>query len=214
MILMRTPLSRRTLLRGAGTAMALPLLEAMMPSAHAADIAARPKRLQIFYTPNGMMMEGFRPKSIGAGLDLPPILAPLAPHRDYISVISGLGHPSAAAMGDRPAGHGRSCPAFLTGTHVRQTEGSDIRCDVSVDQVFAQHLGNATPLSSLELGIDQASLLGSCDIGYSCAYTNGISWANPTVPLPVTANPRDVFERLFGDGDALDSSSRLAQLRP
>lgn len=213
MIVLRNPLSRRTLLRGAGTAMALPLLEAMMPAARAADIAARPKRLQIFYTPNGMMMEGFRPKSIGAGLDLPPTLAPLAPHRDYISVISGLGHPSAAAMGDRPAGHGRSCPAFLTGTHVRQTEGSDIRCDVSVDQVFAQHLGNATPLSSLELGIDQASLLGSCDIGYSCAYTNGISWANPTVPLPVTANPRDVFERLFGDGDALDASSRLAQLR-
>lgn len=213
MIVMRDPLSRRTMLRGLGTVMALPLLEAMMPSAKAADIAARPKRLQIFYTPNGMMMDHYRPVSQGSGLALPPILEPLAPHRSQISVITGLGHPAAAAMGDRPAGHGRSCPAFLTGTHVKQTEGTDIRCAISVDQVYANHLGDATQLSSLELGIDQASLLGSCDIGYSCAYTNGISWRNPTVPLPVTANPRDVFERLFGDGDALDEQSRLAQLR-
>jgi len=213
MILLRKPLPRRTMLRGLGTMIALPFLEAMMPAAKAADIAARPKRLQIFYTPNGMMMENFRPTSQGPGLVLPSTLEPLAPHRQYISVISGLGHPSAAAMGDRPAGHGRSCPAFLTGTHVKQTEGTDIRCAISVDQVYANHLGEATQLSSLELGIDQASLLGSCDIGYSCAYTNGISWRNPTVPLPVTANPRDVFERLFGDGDALDAKARLGQLR-
>lgn len=213
MIVLRKPLARRTMLRGLGTMMALPFLEAMMPAAKAADIAARPKRLQIFYSPNGMMMENFRPTSQGSGLVLPPTLEPLAPHRRYISVISGLGHPSAAAMGDRPAGHGRSCPAFLTGTHVKQTEGTDIRCAISVDQVFANHLGETTQLSSLELGIDQASLLGSCDIGYSCAYTNGISWRSPTVPLPVTANPRDVFERLFGDGDTLDAKDRLAQLR-
>lgn len=209
----RRPLSRRTMLRGLGTTMALPFLEAMMPNARAADIAARPKRLQVFYSPNGMMMQNFRPAADGTALALAPTLEPLAPHRDTITIVSGLGHPQAAAMGDRPAGHGRSCPAFLTGTHVRQTEGSDIRCAVSMDQVYARHLGDATQLSSLELGIDQASLLGSCDIGYSCAYTNGISWLNPTVPLPVTANPRDVFERLFGDGDALDEKSRLAQLR-
>jgi hypothetical protein len=213
MRILRKPLSRRTMLRGVGTTMALPFLEAMMPAAHAADLPARPKRLQIFYSPNGMMMDGFLPATRGKGFALPPTLEPLAPHRAAISVISGLGHPMAAAMGDRPAGHGRSCPAFLTGTHVRQTEGTDIRCGVSVDQVYARHLGDATMLSSLELGIDQASLLGSCDIGYSCAYTNGISWRNPTVPLPVTANPRDVFERLFGDGDALDAASRQAQLR-
>lgn len=213
MIVLRKPLSRRTMLRGTGTMIALPFLEAMMPAAHAADIAARPKRLQVFYTPNGMMMEHFRPATVGAGFALPATLEPLAPHRDMLAVISGLGHPQAAALGDRPAGHGRSCPAFLTGVHVRQTEGSDIRCGISVDQVYANYLGDATPLSSLELGIDQASLLGSCDIGYSCAYTNGISWRNPTVPLPVTANPRAVFERLFGDGDALDAASRLAQLR-
>ena len=213
MMIPRKPLNRRTMLRGMGSLMALPFLEAMMPSARAADIAARPKRLQIFYSPNGMMMKDFRPAAEGAGFALPSTLEPLAPHRHRIAVVSGLGHPSAAAMGDRPAGHGRSCPAFLTGTHVKQTEGTDIRCAVSVDQVYAQHLGDATQLSSMELGIDQASLLGSCDIGYSCAYTNGISWRNPTVPLPVSANPRDVFERLFGDGDATDAAGRLAQLR-
>jgi hypothetical protein len=213
MILPRSSLSRRRMLRGAGTMLALPLFEAMLPSARAAEIAARPKRFQVFYTPNGMMMGDYRPATAGKGFTLPPILEPLAPFRERMVVISGLGHPMAAAMGDRPAGHGRSCPAFLTGTHVRQTEGSDIRCAISADQVYARQIGEATQLPSLELGIDQASLLGSCDIGYSCAYTNGLSWLNPTVPLPVAANPRDVFERLFGDGDALDPASRLAQAR-
>ncbi|GGD70441.1 DUF1552 domain-containing protein [Croceicoccus mobilis] len=208
----RTPLNRRTLLRGTGAGIALPFLEAMMPSAAAAEVAARPKRLQVFYTPNGMTMDEYRP--VGAGpLKLTKTLEPLEPFRNKVSVITGLGHPQAAAMGDAAAGHGRSCPAFLTGTHVRQTEGPDIRAGISMDQVFAQHLGDATQLSSLELGIDQASLLGSCDINYSCAYTNGISWLTPTVPLPVDANPRTVFERLFGDGDALDEKSRQARLR-
>jgi len=211
MMLPRKPLPRRTVLRGLGIAIALPMLEAMAPAARAMDAAARPKRLSVFYTPNGMMMDQFRPAAPGSLAGLPPILAPLEPFRERIAVVTGLGHPMAAAMGDRPAGHGRSCPAFLTGTHVRQTEGSDIRCAVSVDQVYAKWLGEATPLTSIETGIDQASLLGSCDIGYSCAYTNGISWLSPTVPLPVTANPRDLFERLFGDGDAGDD--RAAMLR-
>jgi len=213
MIIRRSPLDRRTVLRGLGTAMALPFLEAMMPRASAADIAARPKRLQVYYTPNGMTMDPYRPTGAGKGLVLTETLAPLASHREDILVVSGLGHPQAAAMGDRPAGHGRSCPAFLTGTHAKQTEGPDIRCGISMDQVFASHLGDATPLASLELGIDQASLLGSCDINYSCAYTNGISWLTPTVPLPVTANPARVFERLFGDGDALDEATRIARLK-
>ena len=213
MIVRRVALSRRTVLRGLGTTLALPFLEAMMPSARAADIAQQPKRLSVFYTPNGMTMGEYRPAARGRDFALSPTMAPLAPFRDDMVVVSGLGHPQAAAMGDRPAGHGRSCPAFLTGAHARQTEGPDIRCGVSMDQVFAAHQGDATQIPSLELGIDQASLLGSCDINYSCAYTNGISWLTPTVPLPVTANPRDVFERLFGDGEALDATSRLAQAR-
>lgn len=212
MRLLRPAMSRRALLRGIGTTMALPLLDAMIPSSAAAEASARPKQLQVFYSPNGMMMDGFRPAAAGP-LVLPQTLEPLAPFRDQVTVVTGLGHPSAAAMGDAPAGHGRSCPAFLTGVHVRQTEGTDIRCGISMDQAFAQALGDATQLPSMELGIDQASLLGSCDINYSCTYTNGISWRNPTVPLPVTVNPRDVFERLFGDGDALDARSRAAQFR-
>ena len=119
MRILRAPIARRTLLRGAGTAIALPFLEAMAPAARAADRAARPKRLQVFYSPNGMMMDGFRPAGSGGALVLPDTLAPLAPFRDRVSVVTGLGHPQAAAMGDRPAGHGRSCPAFLTGVHVR-----------------------------------------------------------------------------------------------
>jgi hypothetical protein len=213
MIIARKPLDRRTLLRGVGTAMALPFLEAMMPRAQAADIASRPKRLQVFYTPNGMIMKPYRPTKVGAGLELSYTLEPLAKHREHVSVFSNLGHPMASTVGDRPSGHGRSCPAFLTGAKAKQTEGPDIQVGVSMDQVFAAHLGDATPLSSLELGIEQASLLGSCDINYSCAYTNGISWLSPTVPLPVTSNPRTVFERLFGDGDTLDAQSQLAQLR-
>ncbi|EIZ81057.1 hypothetical protein WSK_0449 [Novosphingobium sp. Rr 2-17] len=212
-VIRRPALSRRTVLRGLGTAMALPFLEAMAPSARAMDVTARPKRLQVFYSPNGMTMPEFMPKGMGTDFTLSPTLSPLAPHRDSVAIVTGLGHPQAAAMGDASAGHGRSCPAFLTGTHVKQTEGPDIRAGVSMDQVYAAHLGDATALSSLELGIDQASLLGSCDINYSCAYTNGISWLTPSVPLPVTANPRDVFERLFGDGDAVDAAARAAQAR-
>lgn len=212
-ILRHQPKSRRTVLRGLGTVMALPLLEAMMPSAQAAEGMQRPRRLQVFYSPNGMTMGAYRPASAESDFELPPVLEPLQPYRNDIVVVSGLGHPQAAAMGDRPAGHGRSCPAFLTGAHARQTEGPDIRCGVSMDQVFAAHVGDATQIPSLELGVDQASLLGSCDINYSCAYTNGISWLTPNVPLPVSANPRDVFERMFGDGEVQDENSRLMQIR-
>lgn len=213
MMIPRPILSRRTLLRGAGAAMALPFLEAMAPSAKAADRMARPRRLFVFYTPNGMMMDQFRPAATGMDYALTPTLGPLEKFKSRMSVITGLGHPQAAAMGDLSAGHGRSCPAFLTGTHVRQTEGTDIRCAISMDQAYARHLGDATALPSIEAGIDQPSLLGSCDIGYSCAYTNGLSWMNPTVPLPVAANPAEIFERMFGDGDAVDAAAQAARLR-
>ena len=152
MIFPRQAMPRRTVLRGLGATMALPLFEAMIPTARAADIAARTKRLQVFYTPNGMMMPNFRPTTQGGKLVLPSTLEPLAPFADRVTVISGIAQPSAAAMGDIAAGHGRSCPAFLTGTHVRQTEGSDIRCAVSVDQVFAAHVGDATPLEFARTG--------------------------------------------------------------
>jgi hypothetical protein len=209
--ILRQPLSRRTVLRGLGTAVALPLMEAMLPAR--ATEAARPKRLAIFYSPNGMIMESFRPKQAGRDYTLPPTLEPLAPFRNELTVISGLAHYQASEFGDGPGGHGRACPAFLTGTHARRTEGADIHAGISMDQVVANHIGRETPIASLELGIDPPSLLGSCDVGYSCTYTNTLSWRSPTVALPVTVNPRDVFERLFGDGEALDEASRRAQLR-
>jgi hypothetical protein len=209
MIIKRRHLDRRTVLRGMGTALALPLLEAMLPNARAGEVAVRPKRLQTLYSPNGMIMQNFRPAQTGSGYAMPPTLEPLAPFRKKFTVITGLANQKAIGG----AGHGPSCPAFLTGVAVRRTEGSDIYCGISMDQVVANQFGRQTPLPSLELGIDPPSLLGSCDIGYSCTYTNTLSWRSPTVALPVTVNPRDVFERLFGDGDALDADSRRRQMQ-
>jgi hypothetical protein len=205
----RKLLGRRAVLRGMGTVMALPLLEAMLPSARAADSASRPKRLQTLYSPNGMIMQNWRPTQVGRDFALSPTLQPFAPFRERLTVISGLA--SNQAVG--PAGHGRSCPSFLTGVRPRPTEGSDLQCGISVDQVVAQHHAEDTQLASLELGIDPPSLLGSCDINYSCTYTNTLSWSNPTTALPVTVNPRVVFELLFGDDDTLDEGARLAQLK-
>jgi len=206
-------LDRRAVLRGLGTAMALPMLEAMLPTARAAEPAARPKRLQVFYTPNGMIMQSFTPAKTGRDYPMSATLAPLEPFRNRFTVITGLAHYQASALGDGPGSHGRSCGAYLTGAHPKRTEGSDLQCGMSMDQIVARHFGETTQLASLELGIDPPSLLGSCDVGYSCTYTNTLSWRSPTVALPVTVNPRDVFERLFGDGDALDDKSRLAQLK-
>jgi hypothetical protein len=210
----RQTLDRRTVLRGLGTALALPLMESMLPAARAAEpAAARPKRLQVFYTPNGMIMKRFTPEKAGRDFPLSATLAPLEPFRNQITVITGLAHYNASALGDGPGSHGRSCGAYLTGAHPKRTEGSDLQCSISMDQVVARHFAQDTQLASLELGIDPPSLMGSCDVGYSCTYTNTLSWRSPTVALPVTVNPRDVFERLFGDGDAADEKSRLAQLK-
>lgn len=206
------PIDRRTVLRGLGTVLALPLLEAMQTS-FAAGAGLKAKRLQIFYMPNGMRMDRFTPAKDGRDYPLSQILEPLAPYRDRFSVITGLGHYNANALGDGPGSHGRSCGAYLTGAHPKRTEGSDLYCGISMDQVVAGHIGESTPLTSLELGLEPPSLLGSCDVGYSCTYTNTLSWRSPTVALPVTVNPREVFERMFGDSEATDEMSRAQQLR-
>lgn len=206
-------LSRRTLLRGVGAAIALPAMESLIPSAMAAaTLENRPRRLSVFYIPNGLHMPQFTPATAGKNYQLTPILEPLARHRDKFSVITGLAHYNASALGDGPGSHGRSCGAWLTGAHPKRTEGADIFCGVSMDQVIAVQTGQHTQLASLELGIEPPSLLGSCDVGYSCTYTNTLSWRSPTSPLPVTVKPADVFERLFGDTSALDEKSRKAQL--
>ena len=214
MIITSKPMGRRTLLRGAGTMMALPLLEAMVSGAQAAEAAqAVRKRLQVIYTPNGMMMENWTPASGEDGFAYSPILKPLEPFRSKITVFTGLSHVQAEALGDGAGDHGRCCGGYLTGIHVKKTEGADITSGVSMDQLVAKEFGDKTQIPSLELGLEPPSLVGSCDSGYSCAYTNTLSWSSPTTPLPVTINPREVFERLFGDGDSLDTKSRMAQLR-
>lgn len=214
MIITRKPLARRTMLRGMGTLLSLPLLEAMIPSARAAEQAARArKRLEVIYMPNGMDMDNFFPKELGADYIMPATLKPLEPYRAHFAVVSGLDHAQAEALGDGAGDHGRCCGSYLTGVHVKKTEGADLKSGVSMDQLVAKQFGEATQIPSLELGLDPPSLVGSCDSGYSCAYTNTLSWADASTPLPVTTNPRDVFERLFGDSDSLDPKGRLAQMR-
>ncbi|HXC59912.1 MAG TPA: DUF1552 domain-containing protein [Steroidobacteraceae bacterium] len=206
MNIMREALNRRTLLRGLGTAMSLPLLDAMLP-ARAGDVAARPRRLQIFYTPNGMIMENYTPAKVGKDFPLSPTLQPFAPYKERMTVLTGLAHQETAD------GHAQGCAGFLTGVKPRATEGADLQCGISIDQVIGNHYADQTLLPTLELGIDVPSQLGSCVPAYSCAYTNTLSWRDESNPLPVTVNPRDVFERMFGDGDALDAASRVAQQR-
>jgi hypothetical protein len=215
MIITRKAMNRRTLLRGTGAVLALPLMEAMMPaSSHAAEAAAAArKRLHVIYTPNGMMMEHWTPAKAGADYEMTPILKPLEPYRNKFQVISGLDHGQAEALGDGAGDHGRCCGTYLTGMHVKKTEGADLTNGVSMDQVVAKQYAELTQIPSLEMGLEPPSLVGSCDTGYSCAYTNTLSWSNPSTPLPVTVNPREIFERLFGDGDSLDAKSRLAVLK-
>ena len=214
MIIRRKPMGRRTVLRGMGATLALPLLEAMMTSASAAETAAKARmRLQVIYMPNGMMMPNFTPAQKGDGYALTPILKPLEPYREKFTVISGLAHKQAEALGDGGGDHGRSCGSYLTGVHVKKTEGADITSGPSLDQIVAQQFSEQTQIPSLELGLDPPSQVGSCDTGYSCAYTNTLSWRTASTPLPVTINPREVFERIFGDGDSLDAKTRLVRLR-
>ena len=215
MIITRKAMNRRTLLRGTGAVLALPLMEAMMPaSSRAAEAAAAArKRLHVIYAPNGMMMEHWTPAKAGADYEMTPILKPLEPYRNKFQVISGLDHGQAEALGDGAGDHGRCCGTYLTGMHVKKTEGADLTNGISMDQVVAKQYAELTQIPSLEMGLEPPSLVGSCDTGYSCAYTNTLSWSNPSTPLPVTVNPREIFERLFGDGDSLDAKSRLAVLK-
>ena len=211
MIITRKSLSRRTVLRGVGAALALPLLDSMVPA------FAQPTRVLRFgaiYVPNGMSLPHFFPKSSDAGFTLSPILQPLAPVRDYLNVFSGLSNLEAQAKGSEGVGdHSRGAGTFLTGVHIRKTEGSDIRAGISVDQIAAQSIGQDTQVRSLGLAMESNEIAGACDAGYSCAYMNTISWATPTTPLPMERDPRAVFELLFGGSDSTDRAARLASIR-
>ncbi len=212
---MTTTLSRRTLLRGLGTAIALPWLEAMAPttalaqSIVSADRQA-PRRLGIVYVPNGIHMPAWSPSQVGTAFDLPELLQSLEPFRDYLTVLSGLTCDKARANGDGPGDHARAMAAFLTCMQPRKTNGADFRVGMSMDQLAAQRIGQATRLASLELGIERGQFSGDCDSGYSCVYSANLSWRTPTTPMPKEVNPKSVFERLFGAGDPNESQKSKA----
>lgn len=201
---------RRTFLRGVGTAIALPWLEAMSPLA-AAPATARPLRMAFVYVPNGVNMADWTPSAESADFALPKILEPLAPHRNELQIISGLAHRTAYPNGDGAGDHARASASFLTGMQARKTAAQDVRVGVSVDQVAAAHLGGRTRLPSLELSCDKGQQAGACDSGYSCAYQFNLSWRTPTTPLPPEVDPRLVFERLFSDGLPGESAEARAR---
>ena len=195
----RKHLSRRTVLRGMGAAVALPLLDSMTPAF--AATSEPPRRLGFVYVPNGVVLADWTPKGEGSEFELSRILRPLEPVKSHLVVISGLAHKNGDALGDGPGDHARAGGSYLTGAHPHKTAGADIHNGVSVDQIAAGHLGAQTRLASLELGCEESRTVGNCDSGYSCAYTNSIAWRSPTTPMPPETNPRMAFERLFGADD-------------
>lgn len=222
------PINRRRFLRGVGTAMALPVLEGMAPLATAAQAATgaavargakaaervRPNRMVYIFVPNGMHMADWKPATQGADFALPYILEPLKNVKSEFSVLTGLAQNNARALGDGGGDHARSSATFLTGVHPRKTSGADIQAGISVDQLAAHHVGKQTRFPSLEIGIERGAQAGNCDSGYSCAYSSSISWRSETTPVAKEINPRQVFERLFGNGDSEEESeSRLRRNR-
>src|SRR5689334_22989981 len=213
------PLPRRTFLRGLGAAVALPLLDSMVPPLSAFDSSKPPIRLGYVYTPNGIIGACdksprpfmWTPKTTGSNFEFSPTMKALEPFREQVNVFSGLAQVTGRALGDGPGDHARATATFLTGVHPRKTGGADFQLGISADQIAAKELGRFTQLSSLELGLEAQPLAGNCDSGYTCAYMS-MSWRGPTSPLPAEINPRAVFERLFGDGDSTDTAAQVARL--
>lgn len=195
------PISRRTVLRGLGTTMALPLLEGMLPRTALGGVASQaPRRMAFLSFPMGAWMPYWMPKTPGADYEMTPCLEPMAEHRKDMIVLGGLACDKANANGDGAGDHARAGGAFLTGAQPRKTSGANFQVGVSADQVAAARLGDRTRFRSLELAIDRFRTAGNCDSGYSCVYEHTLSWRNATTPMPTETNPRQVFDRLFGDG--------------
>ena len=200
-------LPRRTFLKGLGTAIALPVMESLLPRGLAAAEAltggkAAPRRMAFVYVPNGANMADWTPAATGADFELPLILEPLREHKKDFSVLTGLAQDKGFAHGDGPGDHARASATFLTGAHPRKTGGADIKVGISVDQFAAQKIGDRTRFASLELGTDKARLAGNCDSGYSCAYSFNISWKSENQPMPPEVDPRLVFDRMFNNGNS------------
>ena len=198
--------SRRHFLKGLATTLALPSLASVRAAAPA---AAAPTRLAFVYIPNGVNLDRWRPTG---GNSLSETLQPLAGLRDHFSVMRGLDHEKAEANGDGAGDHARANATFLTGCQARKTAGADIRAGVSVDQIAAQQIGHLTRIPSLELSTDPPRRSGACDSGYSCAYQFNLAWRGESMPAPAERDPRLVFEKLFGSGNAeQDARRRLKQ---
>jgi len=199
MFITKKHLSRRTFLHGVGVTIALPFLESMVPAGTAlAQTAARGKtRFGAIYFPHGATMDKWTPAADGSNFDLSEILQPLKPFTKQVNIVSDLSHPQAYGGGSATSNHNRSAATFLSGAHAEA--GPKPHLGITMDQYAAQHIGQDTPLPSLELMIEEATL--SCGDGLSCAYRDTISWQNATSPLPMENNPQVVFEKLFGDGN-------------
>jgi hypothetical protein len=203
MIITKRSLPRRTFLRGAGVAVALPLLDAMVPAltAQAKTAAAPVPRLGFIYTPNGYIRRYWAPKGTGKDWEVTPSLQALDAYRNDVLLVTGLAQRAADPLGEPPGPHSRASGAWLTGVKVKRTEGADVRAGRSADQFAAAHLGQDTLLPSLELAIEQnEKMIGNCEAGYTCVYQNTLSWRDATTPMPMETNPRVAFERLFGTG--------------
>jgi Protein of unknown function (DUF1552) len=214
MIVTGRHLPRRTFLKGLGAAVALPMLDAMTPAFAGPAASGGPTRLAFIYVPNGVTLDQWTPAGVGRSFEFSRILKPLEPFRDCTMVLTGLAQQNANQLGDGPGDHARAAACYLTGVHPKKTAGADIQAGISVDQIAAAHLGTATRFPSIELGCDDSRTVGNCDSGYSCAYTNSVSWRSPSSPMPPETNPRLAFERLFGGLDAgLDAETRARRRR-
>ncbi len=203
----RFRISRRTMLRGIGTALALPTLEAMLPTHTFAAPSAQsppgtdpPIRMAFLCVPNGKHMPDWTPTQEGKDFEVQSILQPVAKFKSEMLLLSGLTLNGGRDLGDGPGDHARSCASFLTSAHPKKTHGADIRNGVSIDQVLATATGTRTRFASLELGVEPSAQSGNCDSGYSCAYSSNISWRTETTPVAKEINPASVFDRLFGAG--------------
>ncbi len=232
---MSKKIDRRTVLRGMGTALALPMFEAMTATSAAASLrgavggstgsasaaatteatatANLPQRTAFFYVPNGMHMPDWTPAKTGRDFDLTATLKPLEKFRSRLSVLSGLTLDGARAHGDGPGDHARSVASFLTGAHPKKTDGAGIFNGASIDQLLAEQVGKETKLASLEIGMEGSAPAGRCDSGYSCVYTSNISWRTATTPVAKEIDPAALFDRLFGSKNERESQQASAKRR-
>ena len=217
---MNTPIiSRRTMLRGLGTTLALPFLESMVPTrllgatapGSSATPAFGPRRVAWFYVPNGVVIPNWTPETVGTDFALTPTFQPLAPYRNKLTVISGLLCDKANPNGDGPGDHARAQAAYLTGAQPRKTGGANIKVGVSADQAVAAKIGHLTKFPSLELGIEEGKQVGACDSGYSCAYSHSMAWRGEATPVVKDCNPQSVFDRLFASQDPAESAEARAR---